>query len=159
MIGVRGHRGGIPGVCGWVGGLIANGALKEESWKFPKLSKRPGCQAQVTGHQLRLLEQSERGLCASFCSGGSQAGRQMARVQAPARPVARPRPPWVFSSVSLSQLTLGLSVRRCITACHPNTRGSAQGSTTSISLCLHFAGAAPHPDAPGCKAWSQAFQP
>lgn len=36
-----------------------------------------------------------------FCSRGSQAGWQMARVQAPACPVARPRPPWVCSSVSL----------------------------------------------------------
>lgn len=70
MIGVRGHRGGIPGVCGWLGVLIANRALKEESWKFPKLSKRPGCQAQVMGHQLRLLEQSERGLCVPILQQG-----------------------------------------------------------------------------------------
>lgn len=150
VTGVQGQQEGIPGMGDWMGPRKRNSGNPEVV---------SGCQAPVTGCQLRWLRQLfGRALCASFCSGESQAGRKRTRGQASALPVAWPRSRWVCSSVSLPADTLA-----CQHTGPPCTRGEVPSGAPLHSCCLCgnqpvpllCVGGTPHPHTPGCSAWNK----
>lgn len=111
VTGVWGQREGgfrvAPGVLAWAPGwqLTSPTGRRRRQVGNGRGCPRPRCQAQVTGHRLRLLEQPlERVLCALSCGRGWQAGMMGTdcKAQVPALPAARPGSHGVCPSVSLS---------------------------------------------------------
>lgn len=161
-------------MCGWVDGHIADGAQKEECWKFSKLSSVAGCRLRSRvisrGGWNNLSEVFVPHLAAE---GPRQDGNPLeCRPQpapwpgpAPPSPPPSPGPPPPPRShpaplSPLAQLTLGLSVHRCFHHLTPCTHGEVpRGAPRQPVFASTLHGGAPHAEAPGCNAWNQAFQP
>lgn len=91
----------------------------------------PGCQAQITGYQLSLLEQVfELVLCALFCSGGSQAGWKLPRA------VPGPDPSGSGPLSLTPAATWAFPVHKCTCHLPPCTHREVPVGAPLYSYCL-----------------------